>query len=162
MIDLSKDNGNGFNAVIFGGNRDCDLACKLAKLDIPEEVTVLDYEGKERFLLYGLVDYKTSRVFKRVEGQGMDDLESEIGSLGYCPGLLLIERKGDQRRLEPSFTNVVLDTTRVVFMRDGRIYLREGSVEEPFMEFMQTGSGLVATLFKDEDCSKMYEDAIRR
>jgi len=109
----SKEEKEIFNAVIEGAYHDLwtDLNYKIAQLEVPEEVSVLN-DSTYRYLLYGKTD-----DFENIKtDSNADGLERKIDFLGFCEGVVLPYMGGIPNLLE---------RPRAVCLRDGRIFVDE-------------------------------------
>lgn len=138
-----------FNAVIEGTYYDdwTNLNYKIAQLQIPEHVTVLN-DGHDTYNLFGETsDFQTFKTVGETVG-----LEAVIDFLGHCEGVVLPYRGGFP----------FIDRPRTVCMRNGRIYVEKTmAASEAYLKMIPSILKTADEIFRDKKLSELYEKAAK-
>ena len=133
-----------FNAVIEGVHQNKQgLHYKITQLQVPEDTVVLN-DGVYKYQLYGKTE-----DFRRIQSCEVKDLEATIGFLGSYPGMILLHKGG---------ITGVLNRPRVVFMRDGRIFIEDSMREDSrYLEKLHKEIiSKVGGIFENDEHFKLY------
>lgn len=144
-----------FNAIIEGNIEPDEVEFKAARLEIPEDITILkeqDMGDENKYLLYGTGDFDN---IQKVDFDSLSSKEMDIERLGSCKGAILpYDGWGS-----PNF----LLKTRTVCMEDGRIFVREDYLkEEKYMKILSEIVEVSGEIFLDKDrFNKQYKKGVK-
>jgi len=121
---------------------------KLIRLNVPRDIDGID----DGLNMYDLV----SSQYPEYPLGLTDSLDIKkylcIGSLQFRKGLVV-----PQNREYPS----IIENPRVLFLRDGRVYLKDSFVnDQAFMEYLKKMLIVSNMLFKDKESSRKYKSHI--
>lgn len=140
-----------FNAVIEGMYKDVSgekAGFKLARLDIPDNTPCLS-DGMHRFVKFTSGQQQKNGVTEQ------SNLETVIESLTSCRGVIIPKKTGE--------VNVVMDKPRMIYMRDGRVFLEEKTFLEndSYKRTLKDHVQGLNIIFKEVSFNHVYTQAMR-
>lgn len=139
-----------FNAVIEGVYRVDSgekAGFKLTCLDIPENILHIS-DGVYKFVRYN-GDARKNNV------SDQPNLETVVELLASCRGVILPKKTGE--------VNVVMDKPRMIYMRDGRVFLEEKTFleDDSYKRTLKDHVQGLNIIFKDVSFNHVYTQAMR-
>ncbi|MEA2003645.1 MAG: hypothetical protein U9O53_01655 [archaeon] len=125
---------------------------KITSLEVPEETEIIN-DGSYRYLLYGTTDdFYSFKLADRSYGAGQEksDAEMEAESLSLSKGIVLPYRGS---------VSIVLDRSRAVCTKDGRIFVEEGMInDKKYLDAIGLLIEDVRETFEDPKLVELYKE----